>query len=191
MSEKNERADSAIYLRFSGDASREAEAVILEDVEHLGDGPEGAHRAEHRQQDVPHDQVAAELEAVSVLHVTLAGEDEEHVHGRPDDAVPPVDAHPSCVILHLELLLEVEGVAVRVVGRRVVDAVLLARRDCQVVNDSLIIFREGEDSPVSPSELMRGLHREVGVHYLLLIKHARRALQLRPHNTSLCFSSLC
>ena len=123
-----ESADS-IILDEAWDAEGVVEAVGVERVHELGEGPGGAHDGEHGQEHAPPGQRAPEVEcwpemifvtslfsphALSpVGHVGLAPEDEEHV-----DAAGP-GAHGAPVLLHpypdhvwLEILVNVGDVSI-------------------------------------------------------------------------------
>lgn len=155
-------------LRFSRDAAGEAETVIFDEMEDLWHSSDGAEGAEDSQNGIPQEQGLSQFVTGSVPHVILTDEDEGHVDCYPDESLPPVVPHPTRVISHFEFLLEAERERVGIVGGRRVKSVHLSRGHRQVINDSLVVLRQGKDGGVWPQEFMQGFGNHFG-HFASLL----------------------
>lgn len=147
-----------LCLRFSRYADGEAEAVVVEKVEHLGCGAEGSQGTEHGQENVPDCQEVPQFVLRALVHHPLAHEDEGDVDTRPYNALPPVNSHPSRIVSHLELLLKVKGVTVGEISGGDITAALQPRREREVVDHCFVVLLQRVHRVFEEALFMKFLH---------------------------------
>ena len=87
-------------------------AIVLEYVEELRRGADGAHEREAGEEGVPHGEHVLQVVLGPRLHEVLPAENQDHVEAAEVEADGPVLGHPGAGVLVLEFLLEVEEIGV-------------------------------------------------------------------------------